>query len=179
MDRALNRIVMMQAHSLFLGGIPMLFYGDEVASLNDYSYQEDPGKHYDNRWMHRPRIDWRSMAERHRPGTTMHRVFGDLKRLIRIRRELSLTGDYSNISWMHPHNIHVAGYVRSLDTARLYCVFNFGKEPAWLTWYAFKQHGSLPEILTDLWTGTAHRVGPDHEHFILPPSGFALLSNQG
>lgn len=179
MDRALNRIVMMQAHSLFLGGIPMLFYGDEVASLNDYSYQEDPGKHYDNRWMHRPRIDWRSVAERHRPGTTMHRVFGDLKRLIRIRREQSLTGDYSNISWMHPHNIHVAGYVRSLDAGRLYCVFNFGIEPAWLTWYAFKQHGSLPEILTDLWTGTAHRVGPDHEHFILPPYGFALLSNQG
>ena len=178
-DTSLSRIVMMQAHSLFLGGIPMLFYGDEVASLNDYSYQEDPGKHYDNRWMHRPRMVWTSLAERHRRGTVLHRVFTDLQRLIRIRREQDLTGDYGNIGWMHPHNIHVAGYIRSLDARKLYCVFNFGKEPAWLTWYAFKQHGALPEILCDLWTGNYHRVGPDHEHFILPAYGFALLSNQG
>jgi len=177
-DVALNRIVMMQAHSLFLGGIPMLFYGDEVASLNDYAWQQDPGKYYDNRWMHRPLIDWTSLAERHRPGTPMHRVFTDLQRLIRIRREHELVGDYGNTGWMHPHNIRVAGYVRALDERRLYGVFNFGKAPAWLTWYAFKQHGHLPETLKDLWTGIIHRVGQDHEHFILPPYGFALLVNE-
>ncbi|MFY7794670.1 MAG: alpha-amylase family glycosyl hydrolase [Chitinophagaceae bacterium] len=176
-DTALDRILMMQAHSLFLGGIPMLFYGDEIASLNDYTYQEDPGKYYDNRWMHRPRIDWQALAERLRPGTPMQCVFTGLQRLIRLRREYELTGDYGNISWMHPHNIHVAGYVRTLDARRLYCVFNFGKEPAWLTWYAFKQHGILPDALTDLWSGMEFRVGPDHEHFILPPYGFALLIN--
>ncbi len=176
-DMALDKIVMMQAHCLFLGGIPMLFYGDEAASLNDYSYQEDPGKSYDNRWMHRPRIDWRHMAERHRPGTPMHRIFTETRRLIRLRSELELVGDFGNISWMHPHNIHVAGYVRSIDEHRLYCVFNFGKEPAWLTWYAFRQHGVLRTDLKDLWSGVIHRVGQDDDHLILPPYGFALLSN--
>ena len=44
----------MQAHSFFLGGVPMLFYGDEVGYTNDYSYLDDEGKSYDNRWMHRP-----------------------------------------------------------------------------------------------------------------------------
>ena len=28
----------MQAHSFFLGGVPMIFYGDEVGYTNDYSY---------------------------------------------------------------------------------------------------------------------------------------------
>lgn len=174
---ALDKIVMMQAHSLFLGGIPMLFYGDEAAFLNDYSYLGDPGKSYDNRWMHRPRIDWHHMEDRHRAGTPMHRIFTDTQRLIRLRRELELVGDFGNISWMHPHNIHVAGYVRLIDEQRLFCVFNFGREPAWLTWYAFKQHGVLPTKLRDLWQGIEHPVGQDHEYFVLPAYGFALLSN--
>ena len=46
------------AMSFFIGGMPMLFYGDEVGYTNDYSYLNDPGKSYDNRWMHRSVIDW-------------------------------------------------------------------------------------------------------------------------
>jgi amylosucrase len=176
-DRSLDKIVLMQAHSLFLGGIPMLFYGDEAACLNDYSYQGDPGKSYDNRWMHRPLVDWRKMEERHQQGSAMHRIFTDTKRLICLRRELDLVGDFGNISWMHPHNIHVAGYVRSIDERRLFCVFNFGHEPAWLTWYAFRQHGGSISDLKDLWSGNTYRVGEDHNHLKLPPYGFALLSN--
>ena len=44
----------MQAHSFFIGGMPMLFYGDELGYINDYSYLSETGKSYDNRWMHRP-----------------------------------------------------------------------------------------------------------------------------
>lgn len=51
----------MQAQSMFIGGIPMLFYGDEIGYTNDYSYLNDPGKSYDNRWMHRPIINWEKM----------------------------------------------------------------------------------------------------------------------
>lgn len=57
-DISIQKIVMMQAHSFFLGGVPVLFYGDELGYTNDYSYLDDPGKSYDNRWMHRPVIDW-------------------------------------------------------------------------------------------------------------------------
>ena len=49
---AINKIILMQAQSMLLGGIPMLFYGDEVGYTNDYSYLVDPGKSYDNRWMY-------------------------------------------------------------------------------------------------------------------------------
>jgi amylosucrase len=55
---SLQRILLMQAHSFFLGGVPMIFYGDESAYTNDYSYLDDDGKSYDNRWMHRPVIHW-------------------------------------------------------------------------------------------------------------------------
>ncbi|HKK12726.1 MAG TPA: alpha-amylase family glycosyl hydrolase, partial [Flavobacteriaceae bacterium] len=61
-ETALNKIILMQAQSMLIGGIPVLFYGDEVGYENDYSYQKDPGKSYDNRWMHRPIIDWNKNA---------------------------------------------------------------------------------------------------------------------
>ena len=43
-ETALNKIILMQAQSMFLGGLPMLFYGDEVGYENDYSYLEDSWK---------------------------------------------------------------------------------------------------------------------------------------
>ncbi|MGL6268323.1 MAG: hypothetical protein ACRC2O_10350, partial [Chitinophagaceae bacterium] len=74
-ELSLRKIILMQAHSFFLGGVPMLFYGDEVAYTNDYSYLDDPGKSYDNRWMHRPVIDWKKNELRKTEGTIEHRVF--------------------------------------------------------------------------------------------------------
>jgi amylosucrase len=57
-DRFCGDLLMMQAHSFLLGGIPMLFYGDEAAYTNDYSYLDDLAQSYDNRWMHRPMVNW-------------------------------------------------------------------------------------------------------------------------
>ena len=55
---SINKILLMQSLSFFIGGLPMIFYGDELGYTNDYSYLQDEGKSYDNRWMHRPVIDW-------------------------------------------------------------------------------------------------------------------------
>jgi amylosucrase len=40
----------------------MIFSGDELATVNDYSWEGSPSHGEDNRWMHRPRLDW-SRAE--------------------------------------------------------------------------------------------------------------------
>ncbi|MFM6915282.1 MAG: alpha-amylase family glycosyl hydrolase, partial [Aquirufa sp.] len=66
---SIDKITMMQAQSMFVGGVPMLFYGDEAAYTNDYTYLKDPGKSYDNRWMHRPIIDWKKNAAVDSPKT--------------------------------------------------------------------------------------------------------------
>jgi amylosucrase len=76
---------------------------------------------------------------------------------------------------MRPHNRHVAGYVRARDGRVLYGIFNFGPAEARLTWYAFREHGHLPSILIDHWTGTRFECGPDHEHLVIPPYGFLLM----
>ncbi|QNA44466.1 alpha-amylase family glycosyl hydrolase [Lacibacter sediminis] len=174
-DLSIQKIVMMQAHSFFLGGVPMLFYGDEVGYTNDYSYLQDEGKSYDNRWMHRPVIDWTKNKKAEQKGTVEEIVFSATKKLLSIRGQLSVVADRSNLIWLTPHNVHVAGYIRQTDEQRLFCVFNFSNAAAYLTWYAFKEKGNPPTSLVDHWSGKIYEVGQDHEFLVLPPYGFALL----
>ena len=174
-DESIQKILLMQAHSFFLGGVPMLFYGDEVGYTNDYSYLQDEGKSYDNRWMHRPIIDWKKNQRKDKQGTVEQTIFTSIKQLLFIRKQLAVVADHSNLVWLTPHNVHVAGYLRQKDAQRLFCVFNFSNQTAFLTWYAFKEKGNPPVSLYDHWSETTFEVGADHEFFVLSPYGFALL----
>jgi amylosucrase len=174
-ENALRKIILMQAHSMFMGGIPMLYYGDEMAYTNDYSYLNDPGKSYDNRWMHRPIIDWNKNEQRKKKGSLEYRIFNETKQLIQIRKALPILSDIKNITWMTPHNIHVASFVRSFEDKKLFCLFNYQAGDAYVTWYTFKEHGIRPAQLKDHWTGLTHHVGNDNEFFVLGAYQFAIL----
>ncbi|MBI3137667.1 MAG: alpha-amylase [Sphingobacteriales bacterium] len=169
------RILLMQAHSFFLGGLPVIFYGDEVGYTNDYSYLQDDSKSYDNRWMHRPLIDWEKYRNIDKEGTPEHRVFSATQRLIRIRKKLVAVGDYKNLAWMTPHNIHIAGYLRTFEDQKIYCLFNFRDQPSRLTWFAFREHGAVPDSLYDHWQDKEYEPGQDHEYLLLEPYQFLLL----
>jgi amylosucrase len=177
-ELSLRKILMMQAHSFFIGGVPMLFYGDEVGYINDYSYLNEPGKSYDNRWMHRPVIDWEKNKKIDVEGTLENRVFTSTQRLIAIRKKLPVVADLKNLTWLTPFNIYVAGYLRTLDEQKLYCVFNFSSRVSYLSWAAFKQHGPTPDELYDHWEDKTHTVGFDYEHLILEPYSFCLLEQR-
>ena len=174
-ENALRKIILMQAHSMFMGGIPMLFYGDELAYTNDYSYLQDPGKSYDNRWMHRPIMNWTRNEKRKEANSFEQRIFSETKKLIATRKALEVMSDTKNVTWMTPHNIHVAGFVRANENKKLYCLFNYKHTASFVTWYAFKEHGERPSVLHDHWTGQDFKVGNDNEYFVLPPYGFAIL----
>ena len=174
-DLSIQKILLMQAHSFFLGGVPMLFYGDEVGYTNDYSYLQDEGKSYDNRWMHRPIIDWKKNQRKDKQGTVEQTIFTSIKQLLFIRKQLAVVADHSNLVWLTPHNVHVASYLRQKDEQRLFCVFNFSNQTAFLTWYAFKEHGSFSSKLFDHWSEKEFTIGHDHEHLIIEPYGFHLF----
>jgi amylosucrase len=172
---SIRKILLMQAHSFFLGGLPMIFYGDELGYTNDYSYLDDPGKIYDNRWMHRPVIDWKKNEKIEAVNTIEHSIFSATRRLLSIRKKIPAVADHKNLTWLTPHNIHVAGYLRTWEDQKLYCLFNFGSKEAFLTWFAFKEHGSAPVEMYDHWRNQVLQVGADHEYLIIPPYSFYLL----
>jgi amylosucrase len=172
---SIRKILLMQAHSFFIGGIPMLFYGDELGYTNDYSYLSDPAKSYDNRWIHRPVIDWGKNKKIETDGTIEQRIFSSIQKLLSIRKKLDMVADRKNLIWLNPHNIHIAGYLRFDNKQKLYCIFNFSSQTSFLTWYAFKEHGKVFEKLFDHWQEKHFTVGKDSEHLILEPYTFCLL----
>lgn len=172
---SVNKILLMQAMSFFIGGTPMIFYGDESGHLNDYSYLDEEGKSYDNRWMHRPIIDWEKNENVDKPGTIERIIFSSTQKLIQLRKQLPVIADKKNLTWLRPHNIHVAGFLRAWDDERVYCVFNFSRRKQSLTWYAFKENGMRPTRLFDYWSEKYFDVGMDNEYFVLPPYSFFIL----
>ncbi|SMD41535.1 amylosucrase [Aquiflexum balticum DSM 16537] len=174
-DEAIHKIMLMQAHSMFIGGLPMLFYGDEVGYTNDYSFRNDPGKSYDNRWMHRPLIDWKRNKLAEKDGSLENRIFSQTQKLIQIRKQLSVISDFKNLTWSTPQNKHVAVFMRDSADDRFFGVFNFSSFPTKLTWYVFREHTQAPKRLLDHWTGDEFDVGYDHEFLELQPYQFYLF----
>ncbi|MFM6924837.1 MAG: alpha-amylase family glycosyl hydrolase [Ferruginibacter sp.] len=175
LELAVKKIILMQAQSFFIGGIPMIFYGDELGYTNDYSYQEDNAKSYDNRWMHRPIIDSVKNKNAMAAGTTENRIFNLTKKLISIRSKIPVVADKKNLTWINTENDHVAGFLRAWNDERVYCIFNFCKEETSISWYTFKQNNMKPAALFDHWSEKVFPVGYDHEHLILQPYQFLIL----
>ena len=108
-------------------------------------------------------------------GTMENAVFSATQKLLALRSQLPMVADYSNIQWLTPHNIHVAAYVRSMGNKRLYCVFNFSGQAAYLTWYAFKETGSGVTKLYDHWSKKEIVIGNDDQYLVIEPYGFYLM----
>ncbi len=85
LDTALDRLICAYAMVFGFGGLPLLYMGDELGMLNDHTYEDDPAKSDDNRWLHRPEMDW--TLARHDSGVT-ERVFTAIRRLITARKAL-------------------------------------------------------------------------------------------
>lgn len=57
-DLAVNRLLLGYAMVFGFGGIPLIWMGDELALPDDETYLDEPLHADDNRWLHRPRMDW-------------------------------------------------------------------------------------------------------------------------
>lgn len=87
MERAIRFDVTLHAYMFMQSGIPVLYSGDEIGQVNDYSYKENPFKAADSRYIHRGAMDW-SLAERIDDGDTVEgKLFAKLGQLERIRRQ--------------------------------------------------------------------------------------------
>ena len=54
LETAISRVLLLYGLAFCVGGIPLIYLGDELGVLNQYLYASDPAKAYDSRWVHRP-----------------------------------------------------------------------------------------------------------------------------
>lgn len=88
LNTAINRLICAYAIVFGFGGIPLLYMGDELGMLNDESYKNDPAKADDNRWIHRPKMDWELAKSAAKGEGVAGRVYEGISNLIKARKSL-------------------------------------------------------------------------------------------
>ena len=114
LDAAVSRLLLLYATIFGWGGIPLLYMGDEVGLRNDHTYLDDPARAADNRWMHRPYMDWEAAGRRSDPDTLEGRLFGGFRRLAEARASTPQLQDMnSTVHPLHHDNPRVLAWIRS------------------------------------------------------------------
>jgi amylosucrase len=132
---AINRILLLHGIILSFGGIPLIYNGDALGVLNDYSFTEDPSKSNDNRWVHRPKIDWGKAELRKKQGTVEYTIFNAMKKMISIRKEISAFADFNNRELLQIDNPHLLCFMRfdpQRPSQKVLAIANFDANPQYL-----------------------------------------------
>ncbi|KAJ9636915.1 uncharacterized protein PV06_08252 [Exophiala oligosperma] len=145
-DGALERILLAYSVAMSTGGIPLIYLGDEVGQLNDYSYLNDPAKMDDSRWVNRPWYPEQRYNERHDPDTTAGRLFSGMKHLIQLRKTTEEIAGGRAIGF-YTGNPAVLGYQRPGPHSNVLCLCNFSDDPQWVGRHRFM---GMPPTAYDL-----------------------------
>ena len=142
--QATNRILLLHSLIMSFGGIPLLYNGDALGLLNDYSYLNDPSKADDNRWVHRPKINWEQADQRYRKGSVECTVFNATKKMISVRKEVSAFADFNNRELIELGNEHLLCFLRfnhQRPSERVLVIANFNDSPQFLDLETLSSNG--------------------------------------
>ena len=134
-ELAIKRILLLHFVVMTAGGVPLVYLGDEIATLNDYSFLEDPKHKNDSRWVHRPAADPERYGQRHDANSLPGRVFQGLRELVELRKALpGLAG--GKLEVIDTRNGSVLGFARIHQGERLIILANFSERehaiPEWV-----------------------------------------------
>ena len=125
---AIRKDLMLHAYMFTQSGIPMLYSGDEIGQVNDYTYKEDPDKAPDSRYIHRGKFCW-DLTERIKDGSSVQgRIFGGLAKLEKIRRTEAVFGADAEVYTKDYSDNSILWIVRRAGDEELHAVFNFSDE---------------------------------------------------
>ncbi len=127
-ELAIRRIHLIHGVILTAGGIPLIYLGDEIGTLNDYTYLDDPAHERDSRWVHRPKTDWNQYEKRNIQNTIEGRVYQGLKKLIELRKQHSVFSG-GELEIIQTENDHVLGFMRTHAGKRSVIFANFSEAP--------------------------------------------------
>ena len=128
MDNAVRKDVMLHAYMFTQSGIPMLYSGDEVGQVNDYTYKDDPEKAPDSRYIHRGKFNWDLVENIEDKNTVQGRLFHALSELEEIRRNESVFSTDAEVFTKDYSDTSILWIVRKSEGEELHAVFNFSDQ---------------------------------------------------
>ncbi|MDU6658485.1 MAG: amylosucrase, partial [Neisseria mucosa] len=151
---AVDRIKLLYSIALSTGGLPLIYLGDEVGTLNDDDWSQDSNKSDDSRWAHRPRYNEELYNQRHDSSTTAGQIFQGLRHMIAIRQS-NPRFDGGKLVTFNTNNKHIIGYMRN---NALLAFGNFSEHPQTISAHTLQ---AMPFKAHDLISGQTVSLNQD------------------
>lgn len=170
-ELAILRILLIHGVIMTIGGIPLVYLGDEIAMFNDYSYNDVSIKHGDSRWLHRPQFDWQRATDRDNLETPVGKVFQGMLRMITLRKQ-NLAFDRGETEFVDTGNDHVFGFFRNHNEHSVLVLANFTEQPQAILGQSLRRLG-LRKSVVDMMAG---QVITASSQINLDPYQFVVLA---
>ncbi len=149
-ELAVRRINLLRNIQVSIGGIPLLYAGDEYGVLNDYTFLSDPLKANDSRWVHRSRKRWEAGEDLAHTDTLEWRFFHEMVKLFKLRKQSPALRN-GGMELADTGNPHLFAYIRNGGDQRLLIINNFSEYAQVLNAGKLEASGmkaDAPEIFT-------------------------------
>lgn len=145
MEKAICFDITLHAYMFMQSGIPILYSGDEIGQVNDYTYKNDPNKADDSRYIHRGAFRWDLEKNIDDPATVEGKMFNRLKELENIRKNEKAFVSYANTWTIETYDPGVLCIGRYYDGEKILGLFNFSEydKTAWIN-----EDGEYEDMLT-------------------------------
>ena len=145
MEKAIRFDITLHAYMFMQSGIPILYSGDEIGQVNDYTYKNDPNKADDSRYIHRGAFRWDLEKNIDDPATVEGKMFNRLKELENIRKNEKAFVSYANTWTIETYDPVVLCIGRYYDGEKILGLFNFSEydKTAWIN-----EDGEYEDMLT-------------------------------
>lgn len=134
MEKAIRFDVMLHAYMFMQSGIPVIYSGDEIGQVNDYTYKNNPAKADDSRYIHRGAMNWKLADNISDPDTVEGKLFAAIGQLEKIRKEEKVFVSYADTWTIETWDQSVLCIGRYFDGEKIIGLFNFSEydKTAWI-----------------------------------------------
>jgi len=125
MEKAIRKDLMLHAYMFMQAGIPMIYSGDEIGQVNDYTYKEDPDKCSDSRYIHRGAFKWELAENRNDKDTVEGQIFATLDYMEKLRAQEDILGPEAEVNTWETGDQEILCMIRRWHSRTLTGIFNF------------------------------------------------------
>ena len=141
-DLGIRLDLMLHAFLLFQSGVPVIYSGDEIGAVNDWTYHKNPLKAEDSRYLHRGNFDWEAAANITKPNTVQGKVHSGLDLLEKGRLSDRIFSSDADVYTIETHNQSVLGMIRMQGKEKVIGLFNFSntEQNVWIVEFTDGYH---------------------------------------
>lgn len=134
--QAIQRIEMLNAYLFIQSGIPVIYSGDEIGQVNDYSYKEseDYDRRSDSRYIHRGHFRWDLEPAKDKKGTVQNRIFASMKKMEELKFKYRPFDGEADVWTEETYDTALLCVCRKSGNEMVTGIFNFSNEDrtAWI-----------------------------------------------